>query len=107
MVNKLYGVAFEVVCDIEPSPKGKMPWVELSGETISDSAFCIKAINAAFGVNLDANLARQDKAVSAAFRRAFEEGTRVVRHHCIPITHWNTHTVAQRATGRCYTSGTR
>jgi glutathione S-transferase len=54
-------------------PKCKNPWIELDGERIGDSEFNIELLSKRYGVDLDAGLSSEQKAIGLAWRRAFEE----------------------------------
>lgn len=63
------------ICDFDAplSPKGKCPWITLNGEDISDSQICIERLSAHFGVDVDAGLSSEARAVSRALRVMLEE----------------------------------
>ena len=56
------------------SPKNKIPFIMLNGETVSDSQFCIEYLNKKFDVDLDQSLNTEQKAISRALRKMMEEG---------------------------------
>jgi hypothetical protein len=54
-------------------PKGKNPWIELDGEPIGDTELIIEFLFKRYGVDLDAGLSSEQKAIGLAWRRTFEE----------------------------------
>lgn len=72
---EIAGIAYEQVVEDNPSkgPKGKNPWIELNGEPIGDSEIIIDLLGRRYGVDLDAGLDAEHRAVGHAWRRAFEE----------------------------------
>lgn len=54
-------------------PLGKLPAIELNGKLIPDSNLCIQALKKQFGVDPDAALSAEQKAVAHAFRVLFED----------------------------------
>ena len=56
------------------SPKNKIPFIMLNGETVSDSQLCIEYLNKKFDVDLDHSLNVEQKAISRALRKMMEEG---------------------------------
>jgi hypothetical protein len=55
------------------SKKGKVPWIELNGEEMADSQFCIEYLSKKLNVNLNDHLNEQDQALSRAFMKMTEE----------------------------------
>ncbi|XP_006812515.1 failed axon connections homolog [Saccoglossus kowalevskii] len=55
------------------SPKGKTPWIEYNGQTLSDSGFIIEFLNKEFKVDLNTHLSPSDIAVARAFQKMAEE----------------------------------
>jgi len=72
---EIAGIPYEQVIEDNPSkgPKGKNPWIELEGELIGDSEIIIELLSQRYGVDLDAALTKEQKAVGLAWRRTFEE----------------------------------
>jgi glutathione S-transferase len=72
---ELAGVTYEQVIEDNPrkGPKGKNPWIDLDGERIGDSELIIDFLNKRYGVDLDAGLTDEQKAIGLAWRRTFEE----------------------------------
>ena len=66
---------FEIVRVADPrkGPKGKVPWIEDQGRTISDSGFIIEYLKEAYGDPLDARLGAGERATALALRRLIEE----------------------------------
>jgi glutathione S-transferase len=71
----LAGIPYEQINEDNPrkGPKGKNPWIELDGERIGDSELIIEHLSRRYGVDLDAGLSDEQKAVGLAWRRMFEE----------------------------------
>jgi len=71
----LAGIPYEQVNEDNPrkGPKGKNPWIEFEGERIADSELIIDLLSRRFGINLDAGLSSEHKAMGLAWRRTFEE----------------------------------
>lgn len=59
--------------DPRKGPKGKIPFVEVGGETIGDSELIIAALRERYDVDLDKGMPAADRAVASAFTRLFEE----------------------------------
>jgi len=72
---KLAGIPYEQVHEDNPrkGPKGKNPWIEFEGERIGDSELIIEILSQRYGIDLDAGLSEEQKAVGLAWRRTFEE----------------------------------
>jgi glutathione S-transferase len=72
---ELAGVHYEQVIEDNPrkGPKGKNPWIELDGEVIGDTEIIIELLTKRYGIDLDAGLNKEQKAISLAWRRTFEE----------------------------------
>lgn len=72
---ELAGITYEQVIEDNPrkGPKGKNPWIELDGELIGDSEIIIALLSRRFGIDLDAGLSDEQKAIGLAWRRTFEE----------------------------------
>jgi glutathione S-transferase len=72
---ELAGIPYEQISEDNPrkGPKGKNPWIEIDGERIGDSELIIELLSRRFGIDLDAGLSNEQKAVGLAWRRTFEE----------------------------------
>jgi glutathione S-transferase len=72
---ELAGIPYDQIIEDNPrkGPKGKNPWIELDGERIGDSELIIELLSRRFGIDLDAGLSNEQKAVGLAWRRTFEE----------------------------------
>ena len=72
---KLAGIPYtqQYQDDSRKGPKGKNPWIELDGERIGDTELIIELLGKRFGVDLDAGLSAEQKALGHAWRRTFEE----------------------------------
>ena len=64
-----------------PHGKGKLPWIELDGEVVTDSHFIIQFLERRFNLNTDSHLTRADLATKTAFQRMIEE------HFYFAVTH--------------------
>ena len=64
----------QVVFDRGMSPKGKTPYINLNGETVSDSQFCVEYLNEKFNIDMDKHLNKEEKAVARSLRKMVEEG---------------------------------
>lgn len=71
---KLAGVPYEVVASTPlGAPKRKLPYIRDNGQMVCDSHDIIAHLEKTQGVNLDAGLTPEQKAVSHAFDRMFAE----------------------------------
>ncbi|XP_041360881.1 failed axon connections homolog [Gigantopelta aegis] len=68
-------IPYQSVHSLKMSSKGKTPWIQYNDDDVADSAFCVDYLNDKFGVDLNANLSRQQRAVARAFEKMVEEGT--------------------------------
>ncbi len=59
--------------DVMKAPKGKLPYIDDDGTVVADTAFIIEHLKARHGDPLDASLTPQERALSTAFERLFEE----------------------------------
>ena len=57
------------------SSKGKMPWIEYNGQSVSDSNFCIRFLTKEFGIDVDKHLSDTEKATAHCILTAIEENT--------------------------------
>ena len=57
------------------SKKGKVPWIELNGQEISDSNFCIQFLTEEFQVDIDYHLSATEKAIAHSVRTILEENS--------------------------------
>ncbi|XP_013418980.1 failed axon connections homolog isoform X3 [Lingula anatina] len=55
------------------SSKGKTPWMEYNGVAVADSQFCIEYLNKERGIDLNAHLTAEQKAIARAFQKMTEE----------------------------------
>ncbi|XP_056017176.1 failed axon connections homolog [Ostrea edulis] len=55
------------------SNKGKFTWIEINGEEISDSEFCIQYVNRKFNVDPDKGFSDEDRAAALAIQRMVDE----------------------------------
>lgn len=71
---RLAGLPYEVVASTPlGTPKRKLPYIRDDGTTVCDSHDIIAYLETKYGVNLDAELTAEQKAVSLAFDRLFAE----------------------------------
>ena len=63
----------EIMPDPRKTPYGKLPIIEYKGEKVADSGNIIPFLEASFGINLDASLNPQQKAISHTYTRMLEE----------------------------------
>lgn len=64
---------YTVIRDIKHSPKGKKPYLIHQGQDISDSQLCIEYIVKTFGIDLDAHLSVEQKAIAHSLQIMLEE----------------------------------
>lgn len=74
---KMAGVEFETVVGSDPrkAPKGKFPMLETGDRKIADSESIRAYLETEHGVDFDAGLSAEDKAMSHAIIRMFDEHT--------------------------------
>ena len=65
--------------DPRKAPKGKIPWIEVDGESIGDSSLIIDHLKRQLGDPLDARLSDEQHALGHAVKRMFEDAR--VRWH--------------------------
>ncbi|XP_077992367.1 failed axon connections homolog [Glandiceps talaboti] len=70
---RMANIPYKSVHGKKKSPKGKVPWIEYNGETVSDSSFIIEFLNKKLDVDLQKELSNEQKAVGQAFQRLVEE----------------------------------
>ncbi|XP_064597671.1 failed axon connections homolog [Liolophura sinensis] len=75
---------YQNVCGRTMSSKGKVPWIELNGQEIADSEFCIEFLNKKFDVDLNAGVSRVDLATGVAFQRLAEDSL----YWCLVLYRW-------------------
>ncbi|XP_077990334.1 failed axon connections homolog [Glandiceps talaboti] len=66
-------IPYVSVHGLEMSPKNKTPWIELNGESFSDSGFIIEMLNERFNVDLSKHLSPSERATARAFEKMVEE----------------------------------
>ena len=91
---RLAGLPYEIKWTPNPGrgPKGKLPFIKDDGKIIPDSQNIIEHLEKAYGVNLDAGLSAEQKAIAHAFTRMINEHTywAVVYHRWIDPKTWPT-----------------
>jgi len=72
---RLYGLAYETSTVPNPAggPKHKVPFVEIDGERVGDSALILDRLKANHGLDLDRGLNARKRAESHALQRMIEE----------------------------------
>jgi len=70
---RLTGIEYVVDFEEPMGPKGKNPWITMGGQDYSDSQFIAEMLMEKFKKNPDANLTKEQKAISLAMRLMFEE----------------------------------
>jgi glutathione S-transferase len=72
---RMAGLPFELdnTGNVMKAPKRKLPYIYDGGTIVSDSAFIIDYLKQKYGDPLDAGLSAQERALSTAFNRLFEE----------------------------------
>ena len=72
---QMAGVEHRTVYQDDPrkAPKGKLPLIVDDGETVADSTFIRHHLERKYGVDLDAGLSAEARAIPLAFRRLAEE----------------------------------
>ena len=71
---RMTGLEYEtVVSDSRKAPKGKCPYIEQDGKTISDSTLIIDYLESRSSTPLDADLSLHEKATSFALKAMLEE----------------------------------
>ncbi len=72
---RLAKLPYQVVNQDNPgdAPKGQLPYIEIDGQKIADSAIIIRHLSKAYEIDLDAGLTRQQRAMSHAIRIMIEE----------------------------------
>ena len=72
---RMAGIPYEFVIANDPNkgPKGKSPWIEIGTERMGDSALIIEFLEQRFGINMDAHLGAQQRALAVSVQRMLEE----------------------------------
>jgi len=70
---RMAGIPYEVSKSMSFGTKGKMPWIEYNGETVTDSTFCIDFLQKEKKVDVDAKLSEEEKAQALAIKTMCEE----------------------------------
>lgn len=74
-VLRLAGVPHEVHHATNPAdgPKGKLPFIEIEGERVGDSALILELLKERLGIDLDRGLSDAERAQSHAIQRMLDE----------------------------------
>jgi glutathione S-transferase len=72
---RMAGVPYEMVEANDPSkgPKGKSPWIEWGATRMGDSTLIIEHVRQRLGIDLDAHLSDDQRALATAVQRMLEE----------------------------------
>jgi len=72
---RIAGLEYQTVSTPNPrsAPLGKLPYIELEGRKIADSALCIAALSEKFAIDLDRHLSAEQRAVADAFGHLLED----------------------------------
>lgn len=72
---RIAGLPFHLVHedDTRKGPKGKNPWIVLDGRTVGDTELIIEALSDRTGVDTEAGLSPEQRALGLAIRRTVEE----------------------------------
>ena len=66
---------YEVIESCEGGPKGKVPFIEMDGQTVADSDFIVDFLTKKFGLTLDDKLDATQAATAHAVQQMVEENT--------------------------------
>ncbi|XP_041361009.1 failed axon connections homolog [Gigantopelta aegis] len=66
-------IPYQSVHSFRMSTKRKTPWIEYNEDTVADSGFCIEYLNDKFGLDLNKNLSKEERAVARAFEKLNED----------------------------------
>lgn len=97
---RLAGLPYEMGSgDYSRAPKGKMPYIELDGDRIGDSAIIIDYLEHKLGVAPDAHLDDAQRTTAHVYRRMLEEHTywNVVEVRYRSDAHWAVHRAAMKS----------
>lgn len=61
------------VQSLEMSSKNKVPFIVYNGEEVADSHFCIEYLNEKLGIDLNAHLSEEERAIARAFQKLADE----------------------------------
>ena len=72
---RMANIPFEFVTANDPSkgPKGKSPWIEHGDVCMGDSSLIIEYLEQTFGIDLDAHLNAEQRALAVTIQRMLEE----------------------------------
>ena len=74
MLLKLAGLDYRMDTNgFSKAPKGKLPYIDDAGEIVADSTFIRRHIERKYGIDLDQGLDSEQRAISWAFERMFED----------------------------------
>jgi len=74
---KLAGLEYQIKWTFNPGagPKGKLPFIKDGKTVVADSQDIVEYLTKTYGVDLDATLSAEQKAIAHAFRKTLEEST--------------------------------
>lgn len=89
-VFRLAGVPHEICHEANPAngPKGKLPFIEIEGERIGDSALILHHLMERLGLDLDEGLSAAERGLSHTIERLVEERLYWVIVHSRWIDNW-------------------
>lgn len=61
------------VADPRKAPKGKLPYVQDEAETVADTSLIIEYLSDRYGINMDAHLSIEQKAIAHSFSKMIDE----------------------------------
>jgi len=71
---RMVGLPYQpAALDMAKSPKGKIPFIEYKGEILGDSALIVRRLSQDEGIDADAGLSTEQRAISQAFPRMINE----------------------------------
>ena len=72
---RMNNIPYESEYSFSRSSKGKVPWIEYNGNTVTDSNFIIRFLNEEFKFDPDAHLSIVEKAIAHSMLVTLEENT--------------------------------
>lgn len=84
---RMAGLRYQTVSssrNVMKAPKGKLPFVQIGPQRLTDSSFIIEFLKQRHGDRLDAGLSPADRAQAVAFQRLFEENF----YWCLVYMRW-------------------
>lgn len=84
---KMSGIEYTCVSDfanLQSAPKGKLPFIDDDGKTISDSSFIIEHLTSKYKVDLDSHLTDQEKGLAYLLGKSLDENL----YWCLVYSRW-------------------